>query len=116
MATVKQIKESLIRQLEERDARVPYALSLIDDYGFLWQQKNKMQASVRKHGMSIPATSSVGKEYDKENPSVKMLLLYEKQMLQILEKLNITTDNTVDPNSPAIQQREEVPEEEDDAL
>lgn len=99
MPTVKQIKDSLISQLKEKEAAVPYAMSLVDDYGFLWIQKNKMQTSIRKHGMTIPAVSSLGKDYDKENPAVKMVLLYEKQMLQILEKLNITTDNTVDPNS-----------------
>ncbi len=105
MASMKDIRESLLRQLEEKDAKVPYAVSLIEDYVFLWNQKNKMQTDIRKHGMTIRAASSVGKEYDKENPAVKMVLLYEKQMLQILEKLNITTDNTVDPNSPIVQQQ-----------
>lgn len=98
MAAMKDIKESLIKQLKEKDADALHYKSLVDDYVFLWNQKNKMKTSIKKDGMTIKAVSSTGKKYDKDNPAIKMVLLYEKQMLQILDKLGISPNNTINPD------------------
>lgn len=37
--------------------------------------------------------SAQGKEYDKDNPSVKDEITYSKQKLSILNQLGLTTDN-----------------------
>ena len=38
------------------------------------------------------AMSAAGKEYEKENPCVKMLPQYTRSMLAILKELGLTTD------------------------
>ncbi|CEQ26575.1 Uncharacterised protein [[Clostridium] sordellii] len=39
--------------------------------------------------------SAAGKEYEKDNPSVKNAVLYSKQKLAILKELQLTTDNVI---------------------
>lgn len=94
--TAKDVKKSLIRQLEDRGANVDHFLALIDDYVFYYKQEKKAQADVRKNGLTITARSASGKEYDKENPAIKAAALYNKQKLSILRELDLRTD-TVPP-------------------
>lgn len=39
--------------------------------------------------------SAAGKEYEKDNPSVKNAVLYNKQKLAILKELQLTTSNVI---------------------
>lgn len=93
--TASDVRASLQRQLQERGAKTPHFLALIDDYMFYYQQEKKMQAAVKK-GLTVKAKSAAGKEYDKENPAIKAAALYSKQKLAILRELGLTTD-TVPP-------------------
>ncbi len=88
----KTIRESLEKQLASRGADNPHFLSLIDDYIFMLGQVKEMKADIRKNGRTIPAVSAAGKEYEKENPAVKNIVLYNRQMLAILKELNLKTD------------------------
>lgn len=87
-----EIKESLITQLRGRGADVPHFLSLIDDYMFLYDQVQKMKKEIRQKGMTYDAVSAAGKEYEKENPAVKNIVVFSRQMLSILKELNLSTD------------------------
>ncbi|WP_238907456.1 P27 family phage terminase small subunit [Clostridium sp. YIM B02506] len=93
MASAKKIKDSLIRQLEEKGANVDHFLSLIDDYIWYWNQEKAMQKDIKERGFSYNAVSASGKEYIKDNPSVKNALMYNKQKLSILKELGLTTSN-----------------------
>ncbi|SHH56671.1 P27 family phage terminase small subunit [Clostridium intestinale] len=93
MASAKKIKDSLIRQLEEKGANVDHFLSLIDDYIWYWNQEKAMQKDIKERGFSYNAVSASGKEYLKDNPSVKNALMYNKQKLSILKELGLTTSN-----------------------
>jgi hypothetical protein len=95
MASAKNIRESLIRQLENKGANVEHFLSLIDDYIWYWTQEKAMQKDIKVKGYSYTAVSAAGKEYEKENPSVKNALMYNKQKLAILKELGLTTANCV---------------------
>jgi len=95
MASVKKIRESLIKQLQDKGANVEHFLSLIDDYCWYWEQEKAMQKDIKKRGRTYKAISAAGKEYEKENPSVKNALLYNKQKLAILKELELTTDNVI---------------------
>lgn len=95
MASAKKIRESLIKQLEDKGANVEHFLSLIDDYCWYWEQEKAMQKDIKKRGHTYKAISAAGKEYEKENPSVKNALLYNKQKLAILKELGLTTDNVI---------------------
>ena len=95
-ASVKTIRESLVQQLQLLGANVEVYRSMIDDYCWLWKQEHEMQADIKKKGRVYTAVSSVGKEYEKENPSVKNALLYSKQMVAILAALGVKP-GSVDP-------------------
>ncbi len=91
--TQKQIKDSLIAQLEIKGAKVSHYLSLVDDYIFYWNQERKMQADVKKNGLRYKRKSAQDVEIEVENPSVKAAYLYNKQKLQLLKEMGLTTDN-----------------------
>jgi len=93
MEAVDKIKESLIKQLKNKDADVEHFLSLVDDYIWYWKQEKEMQDDVSDNGRTYKASSAAGKEYDKENPSIKNALMYNKQKLAILKQLELTTKN-----------------------
>ncbi len=99
MAGAAAVRRSLIEQLEERDADIELNRALIDDYVFYFTQEKKMQADVRKNGIMIDAVSSTGKEYKRENPAVKLAMLYNKQKLAILKQLEIAPSTVIEPDS-----------------
>ena len=95
MASAKNIKESLIKQLENKNADVEHFLSLIDDYIWYFEQEKAMQKDIKIRGHSYKAKSASGYSIDKENPSVKNALMYNKQKLAIIKQLGLTIENTV---------------------
>lgn len=95
MASVKKIKDSLIKQLRDKGANVEHFKSLIDDYIWYWKEEQSMQKDIKVRGRTYTAISAAGKEYEKDNPSVKNAMLYNKQKLAILKELELTTDNVI---------------------
>lgn len=93
MANATTIKETLILQLEQKGANVDHFISLIDDYIWYFKQEKDMQKDIKKRGRTYIATSAAGKEYEKDNPSVKNSVLYNKQKLAILKELGLTTND-----------------------
>ncbi|NWK10415.1 P27 family phage terminase small subunit [Clostridium cadaveris] len=93
MSSAKKIKESLIKQLEEKNADTEYFLKLVDDYLWYFNQEKAMQKDIKERGFSFKTTSASGYEIEKENPSIKNAVMYNKQKLAILKQLNLTTDN-----------------------
>lgn len=95
MIKAKDVKESLLKQLEAKGANVEIYVSLVDDYMWFWQQQREMQRDVKKRGRTYMALSASGKEYEKSNPSVKDALLYSKQMTAILTALGLDTKTVI---------------------
>lgn len=95
MASVSKIKESLMEQLKAKGADVELYRGMIEDYCWFWKQERAMQTDIRKRGRSYTAVSAAGKEYEKENPSVKNALLYSRQMVAILSALDLNTKTVV---------------------
>lgn len=93
MANAKEIKDSLIKQLQNKGADVGHFLGLIDDYIWYFKQEKAMQNNINERGRIYEAISASGKKYEKENPSVKDAVMYNKQKLAILKQLELTTDN-----------------------
>ncbi len=91
--TAKQIRESLILQLEKKGANVSHFISLIDDYVFYWQKEREMQKDIKKNGLKYTRLSAKGVEIEVENPAVKSSVMYNKQKLAILKELDLNTDN-----------------------
>lgn len=92
MATAKNVKESLLKQLENKGANIDVLKSLIDDYMWFWQQERAMQKDIKKRGRTYMTTSSAGKEYEKNNPSVENAIKYNKQMVAILDALGLDVE------------------------
>ncbi len=96
MAKAKDVKESLLKQLEIKGAKVEIYLSLIDDYMWFWKQEREMQQDIKKRGRTYDAVSAAGRNYEKNNPSVKDALMYSKQMVAILDALGLDTKTVTD--------------------
>lgn len=90
------ILESLISQLEKKQADISCFLDLIDDYMALYDIEKKLKTDIKKRGVSYETQSASGKAtIIKQNQSVKDLVAVSKQMLMILDKLGLTTEKTI---------------------
>lgn len=87
-----QVKNSLIEQLTQIGANIPFFEDLVEDYMCLWDVKNGLQTDIKERGVTYIDVSSVGVEMMKNNPSTKELTMVNRQMLSILEKLGLSTD------------------------
>ena len=69
---------------------------LLDDYMTLYDVKKKLKNDIKKRGVTFETTSASGKAtIIKQNQSVKDLVAVNKQMLMILDKLQLTTKETI---------------------
>ncbi|HHX79955.1 MAG TPA: P27 family phage terminase small subunit [Acholeplasmataceae bacterium] len=89
----KEIKNSLIEQLAMLGATAEHYIDLINDYMGLWDVKTALMADIKKRGVTYKDFSSVGIEMQKNNPSVKELVMVNRQMLSILKELGLSTAN-----------------------
>lgn len=89
MANAKRIKEELIKQLEEKGSNVECSLGLIEDYIWMFNQVKEMKKDIKINGIRIKSRSASGYETEKDNPSIKNIVMYNKQMLNILKQLGI---------------------------
>lgn len=85
------IRSSLEQQLQARGADVAVYRSLLDDYMRYWRMEKDFHADIKRRGMMVPTVSASGKEYERENPSIRNAALCNKQKLQILKELGLTT-------------------------
>ena len=90
--TKKKIEDSLIKQLRAKDADVAHFEDLIRDYLVFWDTKKLLQKDIKERGVSYETSSASGHPITKQNQSVKDLVAVNKQMLMILDKMHLTTD------------------------
>ena len=57
-----------------------------------------MQRDIAERGLCYPSVSATGKEYVKDNPSVKGAVMYNKQCLAILSQLDLSPKTVVVPS------------------
>lgn len=93
MASARKIKDSLLKQLKEKGANVEHFLGLIDDYIWYFNQEKAMQKDIKDNGLRLKTKSATGIDVEKDNPSVKNAIAYNKQKLAILKELQLTTSN-----------------------
>lgn len=90
------ILESLKEQLRKKQADISVFRDLLDDYMTLYDVKKKLKTDIKKRGVTFETTSASGKAtIVKQNQSVKDLVAVNKQMLMILDKLELTTKETI---------------------
>lgn len=92
----KKIENSLLEQLAMLGAMKEHYIDLIRDYMGLWTVKTALLSDIKSRGVTYKDFSAVGIEMHKNNPSVKELVVVNKQMLSLLKELGISTANTGD--------------------
>lgn len=97
---ISEIKKSLITELKNHGADVSLYRDQIDDYITITRQERKMQADIKKRGLSYTAISAAGKEYEKDNPSIKAAIMYSKQRLAILACLGLSIEKITGGKPP----------------
>lgn len=90
------IENSLLEQLALLGAMKEHYIDLIRDYMGLWEVKTALLSDIKSRGVTFRDKSSIGVEMQKNNPSVKELVMVNKQMLSLLKELGISTANTGD--------------------
>lgn len=96
------IRKTLIIQLEKKGANIDHFIDLVDDYIKFVNIKNKLYDDITERGVMFKDLSSVGIPMQKNNPSVKELTSVNKQMLVLLDKLDISTKNAIDGEEDVI--------------
>lgn len=91
----RKIQESLELQLCKKGVNIECFQDLICDYMNLYDIKKELQKDVKKRGVSYETTSASGYPIVKQNQSVKDLVAVGKQMLLILDKLELTTGEII---------------------
>ena len=90
------IENSLLEQLAMLGAMKEHYIDLIRDYMGLWKTKNELREDLDERGAVYTAESAIGTEIKKNNPSVKDLVMVNKQMLSLLKELGLNTSNVGD--------------------
>lgn len=87
------IRTSLMNQLKLKGADTPYFKDQVDKYMHMWDLSEQMKEDIEKRGIQVPTTLSSGIETLKTNEFVKMIPVYEKQMMATLNYLGLHVDN-----------------------
>jgi len=87
------IDASLREQLALKGASLDHYEDLITDYMGFWDTKNALLADITTRGVVYQDVSAAGNLMWKNNPSVKELVMVNRQMLSILKELKLSTDD-----------------------
>jgi hypothetical protein len=82
----KEVRCELENQLKAKGAANSIYRDKIDDYMELWDLKEMYKEDIRKNGLRIDGA---------DNPSAKQLQSTIRLMDQMLDKMNLTTENVV---------------------
>lgn len=85
----KQIKDSLVDQLSCRGLESDHFIDMVNDYISMWQVKNFLIKDIKTRGVTFLDNSHLGTKMQKNNPSVKELVMINKQMLSVLKELGL---------------------------
>lgn len=83
------IRGTLVSELAIRGGLCPATESLIDDYMKFFEIKESLVEDIKRRGVTYSELNVKGTELSKENPSVKLFINVNRQMLSILEKLSL---------------------------
>lgn len=98
--TEKELKQSLVSQLKNRNAIVPFWIEMVDEFIYLWKQLKILKKGIKAAGLfEEEIYNNSGAKRLKPNPMLKEIRETEKQMLLILEKMKLSTENIVSDDS-----------------
>lgn len=97
--TQKEVKTSLIRQLELRGMNAEFYMDLVNDYIYYWSLKKKLIADIKNKGLRYETVNGNGKTVEKANESVVNLQKTTATMLKILADLKLK-EPVPEPENP----------------
>lgn len=98
--TQKDVKMSLVRQLELRGMSAEFYMDLVNDYIYYWSLKKKLIADIRKKGLRYETVNGNGMTVEKANESVVNLQKTTATMLKILADLKLK-EPVPEPENPS---------------
>lgn len=97
--TQKDVKMSLIRQLELRGMSAEFYMDLVNDYTYYWSLKKKLIADIKSKGLRYETVNGNGMTVEKANESVVNLQKTTATMLKILADLKLK-EPVPEPENP----------------
>ena len=97
--TQKDVKMSLIRQLELRGLSAEFYMDLVNDYIYYWSLKKKLIADIKSKGLRYETVNGNGMTVEKANESVVNLQKTTVTMLKILADLKLK-EPVPEPENP----------------
>lgn len=97
--TQKDVKTSLIRQLELRGMSAEFYMDLVNDYIYYWTLKKKLIADIKNKGLRYETVNGNGMTVEKANESVVNLQKTTATMLKILADLKLK-EPVPEPENP----------------
>lgn len=97
--TQKDVKMSLIRQLELRGMSAEFYMDLVNDYIYYWSLKKKLIADIKSKGLRYETVNGNGMTVEKTNESVVNLQKTTATMLKILADLKLK-EPVPEPENP----------------
>ena len=97
--TQKDVKMSLIRQLELRGMNAEFYMDLVNDYISYWSLKKKLIADIKNKGLRYETVNGNGMTVEKANESVVNLQKTTATMLKILADLKLK-EPVPEPENP----------------
>lgn len=85
----RQIRDSLIDQLERSGNDTPYFLNLVEDYMSMYVNKELCKNDISERGLNITSVGSTGQLVTKKNDSIDTSLKINQQMIKLLDMLGI---------------------------
>ena len=87
--TAKDVKQSLISQLEAKGMTSAYYMDKVDEYMTHWKLHQDCWKDIKKRGLRVTVTSGKGFEKECENESRKSMSDESRTMLSILKALGL---------------------------
>ncbi len=85
----KEIKDSLLEQLEDKELIEPHFTDLVEDYMALWDIKSELIHDIKIKGVSVMYQNGANQFGYKKNDSVPELTKVNGQMLKLLNELGL---------------------------
>lgn len=102
MVDVEKIRESLTKQLKLKNSDIEVFREQIESYCRFAKLEDELWEDIAKRGRIIIVTAaSSGKKVEKENPSIKQIVMVSRQRIDILRRLGFDIDSVMsEDNDP----------------
>ena len=87
--TEKDLRESMIEQLKEKNAETEYNLALVDEFVKLWKENKALHKDIKTRGTKIETHNSHGDKIIKTNESLSDIQKNDAAMLKFYQAMKL---------------------------